>query len=203
MDVPQAALPDLNTQWIIAVREFWTALRSKNYPMLFGALYNINALLPDNYQIEISDKKYFDEVNKQGISLICKYCSAETKRQDIKIKEVLTTYSVSILTGHKNEKVWYCDKCHKDNILSQAKMINNVLPQPCYLKVVPNPPIRKSDLSDRQQYHRNVERWGLQALNELQHQMSLFRLEYKPKDDENFEDNEFMNEEETKLEEFS
>lgn len=153
--------------------------------MLFGSLFSINALLPKDYQIEISDRKYYSEVEKQGISIICNHCKAEHRRQDIQIKEIQSSLLVTTITGNKKEKLWSCSKCKKDNILSRTKMIQNILPEPCYLKVVPSPPERKDGIINRRIYHKNVEKWALNFFNELQHQMSLFRLEYKPKDEDN------------------
>ena len=185
--MPQAALPDLNTQWIIAVREVWAALKNRNYSHLFGSLQNINALLPKDFQIDVDDVAYQKAIDEQQICIICPSCKVETKRQDIKVQQLLTNPTVSIITGHKTEKVWECNSCHQLNMLSKSKLIKNVLPQPCYLKVVPSPPNRSSDLSDRHQYHQKVVKWALQFLNELQHQMSLFRLTYRPKDEESGE----------------
>lgn len=197
-------------------REFWTAIKTENFPEVFGSLFSINALLPDEYRIEISDTKYKEEINKQGISIVCKNCKkncdhcktgkgeckAESRREEIKVKTIEMSDLLKTLTSQKEEKVWECPRCKSNNILSQSKRINNILPDPCYLKVIPNPPNRKDGILHRRTYKKDIEKWALQFFNELQHQMSLFRLNYKPKDQEIEAENEFMTDEDTKLEEF-
>ena len=194
---PQAALPDLNTAWIKYRTEVLAAIKSKNYNSMFGSLFAINAMLPKDYQVEISDRKYYDKI-KQDVIVICNHCSkvcehcidgkgeciAETKRDDIKIKNVIGTILTSILINNKTEKLWQCPKCNKNNILSRTRIIQNVLKEPFFIKIVPSPPSRKDGIIHRREYPKKVEKWAYQFLDELEHQMSKFRLEYVPKDTE-------------------
>ena len=182
--MPQAALPDLNTQWIINTREVWTAIKQKNYNSLFGALFAINAMMPKEYQVEISDLKYYSKI-KQDVILICKSCSlvcphcvgkggdciAETNLHDTKVRDLDTSLFVRLMLNTKNEKIWHCTKCDTNNILSKTQMIQTVMKEPFYLRMVPSPPGRKDGILDRRTYHKKVERWALQFLNELEHQM--------------------------------
>ena len=195
----QAALPDLNTQWIMAKREAWTAIKNENWNALFGALFDINAMLPKdkdrNYQIEISDTKYNNAI-KQDLIYICKTCSenckhctsgegeckAEIKKNMVKIEDVKTDMLVSVLTNNQTERIWICPKCNQSNLLSNTKIIQTVLKEPYFLQIVPNPPSRKDGMMDRRNYPKIVTRWALNFMNELSYQMSRYRLEYKPKE---------------------
>lgn len=187
-----AALPDLNTKWIINTREFLIAIRSHNYPAMFGCLLTSNAMLPDKYQVKISNNEY-NKLIKQDLSVICNHCNTETKHQDIDIQTILTNHSLSTITGQRTERVWHCNKCNKTNLLTKTRMIQDKMAEPYYLQVVPSPPTRKGTLTDRSEYHRIVEKWAWQFYSELEHQMSLYRIEYRPKSDE-VEENEFMDE---------
>jgi len=189
--MPQAALPDLNTAYIIYRREVLNTIKSRNYTAMFGSLFAINALLPENYQVEISDKKYYDMI-AQKVFVVCKHCNEETRRDTIKVHDIMTNLIVSTITGNISEKLWDCPKCHKPNNLSKSKMIQEIPKEPTFTKVVPNPPNRTNALNDRNELHKKLEKWAYRLLDELEHQMSLFRLEYKPKD-EDMTDNEFMN----------
>ena len=197
----QAALPDLNTQWIMSKREAWTAIKNKDYNSLFGALFDINAMLPKDkdrdYQIEISDHKY-NEMIKQDTIYICNSCSsncihcktnegkciAETPKNVIVIKNIPTSSFIRTLTGKHIERMWQCPRCKEYTLLHQTKIIQTVIKEPFFLKVVPSPPSRKNGIMDRREYDRSVKRWAMILMNELSYQMSRYRLEYIPKDSE-------------------
>ena len=197
----QAQLPDLNTAWIMDKREFLNSIKNRNYTAVFGSLYAINAALPKDYQITISDQEYYQKTI-HDIKVICPNCAlncdhcdtgkgecqAEMQRSKIKIFEVLKNSLIATISDKKTEKVWKCEKCHKTNKLAQTTMIREILPQPSFLQVVPNPPARSGSLIDRNDYHRKVEKWAYLFYDELAYQMSKYRIEYKPKDSENIDE---------------
>jgi len=178
--MPQAALPDLNTAWIMDKREFLNALKLKNYGVVFWSLSSINAAMPEDYRVEISDQKYNDEL-KKDLLVKCSHCDIELKHKDIVVREVLKHHVVATMTGTDKEKVWECSNCHKYNNLSKTPMIQIKPKEPYFLKVVPNPPSRKGSLLDRIEYHKRAEAWAYRFYTEISHQMSKLRTEYKPK----------------------
>ena len=203
---PQAALPDLNTAWIMDKREFLNAIKNRGYTAVVGSLLSINAALPDNYIIKVSDKEY-EKITQLELLYVCPVCKlkcqhcktgkgdkcdGEYNRKDVTIKDSLTSHTISTITGMKEDKIWKCKKCNTVHLLSKTLTIQPKLAEPHFLKVVPNPPSRTGSLTDRNLYHIKMERWAYQFYYELAHQMSLFRLEYKPRD-EGSEENEFMN----------
>lgn len=203
-----AALPDLNTAWIMDKREFITAMKNKNLTEIVAYLTSINAGLPDDYVIKISDNKY-KEIVQQDTLYLCNYCTSEYpilddkgktkmesrpteyKAHTLEIKTKQTKGNISILTGHNTIKVWECSKCKKDNILSKTEIVPVKLAEPYFLGVIPKPPNRSGTLTDRTGFKIKLMRWAWQFYNELAHAMSRYRLEYKPKeeDDDDFMEN--------------
>ena len=201
--MPQAALPDLNTQWIINSKEFWISLKNSDFTKAFGALYDVNAMLPKDYQVRISDIEYNDLI-KQDTLLLCPFCStncqhcqeidkganctAEIKRSEVKIKRVETSFTIKLLSDKKTDLRWNCPKCENSFRLSTTKKFQTKLAEPYFLQVVPNPPARKDGIINRKQYPKLVKRWLLMFQTELQHQMSNFRINYQPKDTQSEEE---------------
>src|ERR1700746_2807554 len=166
----QAALPDLNTAWIMDKREFLNALRQKNYSVVYWSLSSINAAMPEKYRVEISDQKYNHEL-KKDLLVKCLHCNAELNQKSIRITSKFKSRILSIITESKSEKVWECSNCHEDNILSQTPMIQVKPQEPFFLKVIPNPPSRKGTLVDRMDFHRRFVSWAYLFYTEISHQM--------------------------------
>lgn len=182
----QAALPDLNTAWIMDKREFLNALRQKNYSVVYWSLSSINAAMPEKYRVEISDQKYNAEL-KKDLLVKCTHCDTELNQKNIIVKSKLKSGTLALLTENKTEKVWECSNCHQDNILSKTPMIQLKLQEPFFLKVIPSPPSRKGSLIDKIDFHRKFTAWAYLFYTEISHQMSKLRTEYKPKGDEETE----------------
>lgn len=185
--MPQAALPDLNTKWIMDTVEFNKALAHRKYTETIGYLHSINAMLPKQYRVTISTDKY-RELTYHAIIAVCPSCSQEIPRTLIQVHSRASKGMVLILTGLKNEDVWGCPFCKSENLLSRTKVIKPVLEEPHYFQVVPNPPRHTNSLTDISEYHKKIVTWAILYHTELEHQMSLYRIEYKPKDEE-VEDN--------------
>lgn len=181
--MPQAALPDLNTAFIIYRREAMTSLKSKRYDACFGALYAINGLLPKEYRVKVSTKQY-DAKTNLDIMAICPECKVSSNYKEIKIFDLLSPLIVGMITGNKTEKVWSCEKCNKINKLSKTDILEPVLEEPNFTKMMPAPPERRNGLLDRVSFHREISRWVWTMIDELEAQMSNYRREYKPQNEE-------------------
>ena len=186
--MPQAALPDLNTAYITYRREVLSNIKSKNYPLCYGALYNINALLPDEYVVTISDQLYLEATNL-GQVVVCLGCQEQTDYLKIEICNIILTAEASMLTGQTREEIWFCSKCRYENQLARTEPVKKVLKEPYFLKVVPKPPHRKTGLMAHSEFDRQVISWILQLLAELEHQMGRYRTDNWSKGDDDFEDN--------------
>jgi hypothetical protein len=152
-------------------------------------LGDMNAMLPDDYRITINTKNY-DNLTNMKIGYICKYCQKETPQSLVKTKEIIAPLIVSCITSQQMEICWFCSECHKRNLLSQTKLIEEKLAKPCYLKVVPDPPEKKIGFQDRSRYPTAMSRWVGNFLEELEHQLGLYRAEYINEEDQDESENE-------------
>lgn len=181
--MPQAALPDLNTAFIVYRREAITSLKSKRYDACFGALYAINGLLPKEYRVKISTKLYNEKTNLDTIA-VCYHCKEKTSYNEIEIKVMMLPLILTTITGSETEKVWVCSKCNNTNKLQKTDIIEPIIEEPYFVNIVPKPPLRKNGLLDRVSYHKEVSRWVWTMLDELEAQMSNYRREYQPRNEE-------------------
>jgi len=172
----QSRLIDVNTAFITYRREVINNLKSKNYPLVFGSLFAMNALLPSKYRVHITTVDYEKELkDKEKLMAICKYCDALTEEHELKPVQILLAFSVSYIRGEQTRKVWDCVKCHGKNELAETHFIQNKLESPSFMKVVPNAPQRHEGLMARNTWHMQIEAWSLQFLAEVEEQVAEFR----------------------------
>ena len=66
-----AALPDLNSGYVTYRKYILTALQSQNYDLATGYLYDLNAILPDDYKVEISTIKFNEKKKEETVEATC------------------------------------------------------------------------------------------------------------------------------------
>lgn len=181
--MPQAALPDLNTAFIVYRREAITSLKGKRYDACFGALYAINGLLPKEYRVIISTARYDEKTRLETIA-VCYHCNEKTNYDEIKVDTEFMSLIEKLIIDEEYQKVWICHKCSKVNKLNRTAILEPAIEEPYFAKIVPKPPERKNGLLDRISYHREVSKWVWTFLDELEAQMSNYRREYQPRNDE-------------------
>ena len=180
--MPQSRLIDVNTSAIKRRNEVSAGLDSNNYDKVFGALYSLNALLPEflledgrqKYRITISDTLY-KKFTIHKISIVCQSCTKEFDYQDIKVFELEPPLFEGLITGHKTDKTWLCPKCKKENKLLESEMSETVPKEPYFIRVVSKPPIRHDGIQDRSGYHRKVVQWAWTFMQEWEASMAQFR----------------------------
>jgi len=172
--MPQARLTDINTAAITYRREVISGLKAKNYSACFGSLYALNGLLPEEYRVKISDIIYEDKT-KQDIFVKCKFCQIDQDFKIVKKFDLLLPLIKRILSSKTHEKIWVCTDCKKNNLLEQTELIQKILGEPYFLKVVPKPPERKDGLMDRATYHSKIQVWIWTFLDEIEERMAKFR----------------------------
>ena len=170
----QAYLPDINTAYISYRGEAIRSIKSEAYDSAFGALYSLNALLPEEYKVKISSIDY-EEATRQDLKIICLKCKEKADYKQIRVFDLLLPLLNNLITSKTHEKVWLCPTCKNCNRLEKSEFIQEVLQEPCLLKVVPKPPQRKDGLMDRNSYDRKVTGWLWNMLSELEGRMSAFR----------------------------
>lgn len=189
----QSRLIDVNTSAIKRRNEVSAGLDSQNYDKVFGALYSLNALLPEfheddgrqKYRITISDILY-RQFTKPETKITCKICTEVTNFDKIKVFEMIPPMFEGIMVSNKPSKVWVCPKCHIDNKLKECDMVETSLREPYFLRVISKPPLRRDGLHDRSSYHRKVVQWAWTFMQEWEASMAQFRDDNWQKTDELF-----------------
>lgn len=171
-------LPSLSIYWLkyhdIGIR----AIGEGNYVGAIGAIYSMNALLPDEYRISVDTAKFL-EVTKAQFKVICSHCNYEIDRNGLNVFDLLLSNIDSFITGKKSERVWYCTDCKAINPLLTTKIKKLENASPFFYKVIPEPPKRPMGLEGRTIYHNATVIWFYRALEELDHQLGKYRAEYE------------------------
>lgn len=91
------------------------------------------------------------------------------------MRNILVPDLINFISGNEYEKAWKCDKCNKENKLFETEFEQEVLAEPCYLQVIPNPPVQRDGLMDRNQFNKKFSVWFWTFLNELEAQAAKYR----------------------------
>ena len=179
----QSKLPDINSA---IVTHRIAALRAYDHNDLQKgviAIRSIIALLPEDFKLTISSEKY--QVEKKATrKLECTHCHEETDFGQITVATLEHPPSKSILLRRKSYQIWICPNCKKDNDVEQTKSFLEQHPDPCYLKIIPNPPVKKT-IFDRPGYEYSWKNWFELAFPEIEQQISLYRTEYVSQNPDN------------------
>lgn len=170
----QSRLPDVNTAFNTHRKRAIIAIEMENWTEALGALSSINAALPEEYRVIISNQK-FQELTKNDLIITCKNCKEQIDFKKIKILKVLTSPIEKLITRQIYQKIWMCPKCNKDNLLKGTPMEQTILAQPYYLGVISKPPTRTDDLNSHVSYDKFMERWCWTMLAELEQKMAQYR----------------------------
>ncbi|MGI0021502.1 MAG: hypothetical protein ACRD9Q_01450 [Nitrososphaeraceae archaeon] len=172
--MPQSRLPDINSAFVTYRREIINSVHNNNYQSCFGSLYAINALLPPEYRVKISNIQY-EAATKSEINAECYNCNEKTPYESVQVFDLLLPFVDSVVTGNDTIKVWICPKCNKECEITETKYFHSSVQQPHFEHCVPLPPERKHGLLDRTAYTKQVENWILTFLVELEERMGQFR----------------------------
>lgn len=149
----------------------------------------MNALLPDEYRIDIDTRKYLNLISEQR-SLVCNKCKEEFNYKDVKqIKRLLPSFESSI-KDKDYEIIWKCKQCKEDNVVSKTKIIKSTLNKPYYLKVVEEPAEKRDGVEHMMNYKKKMKKWFYTFLGELEYQIGLYRKEYTSQTEESENNNE-------------
>ncbi len=181
--MPQAKLPDINNAWVRYRNYGLESIDSKNYSGAVAAIFEIIALFPETYRCEINTEKW-NELEKDVIIYVCGNCSKENNHDEVKIFNLLLDVTTQFISGSNQETVWNCLGCDNQNRLLSTKVIKSQLSKPHYNKVIREPPNRKQGIMDRVQYDNLMRKWFFESLAETDHQLGLYRDEYRPTDEE-------------------
>ena len=191
----QSKLPDINAAIVKYRSDVIICRAAKDYSAAISDLKNINALLPDEYQIEINSLKY-NALIHTNLSALCNHCetvytskdqegamvadkrSTEIDKNRVIIQNKLLSLNSQMLSSLQFIRIWVCPECQKENRIEQTKWIQNTLQYPSYLKVIPNPPIRRDGLNSWRSYQNLIKSWISLFQEELERQIGLYRKDY-------------------------
>ena len=185
---PQAQLIDINTAAITHRNGIISGINDRNYQKTIRHLHCYNAALPNEYQITIDTEEYNQKI-KQNVVAVCGFCKENIEHHNIKILRLLLSLRQQFVEGREYDKFWRCPNCKKDNRQSETIYIQSVQKQPFYLKCVPEPPRRRGGISFRTTFDAEFEVWASNFFEELEQSAAKYRQEYKPKDQNEFNEN--------------
>ncbi len=181
----QSLLIDINTSAITYRRECLIALKQKQYASCYGSIKAMNGLLPadeegKSYRLRFDTIEYDEKVH--GDTMIeCMHCEKQQPRDKIDVFDVRLDQMAALTVGYNNEKIWICKLCKKDNVLKDSRVYENVIQQPFYSQVLPEPPENHGGLLDQMNYHKLVTEWVWLCLDNLEESFTRYRKDYEPK----------------------
>lgn len=173
----QAKLPDINAAFVKYRSHFLISIEIPNFSAATASLNGINALLPDEYKVEINTEKYNAAI-KTKLLAICPNCKKEIQSKDVKVFDLLLNSIDSLMCGSQTIKMWPCPECHKDNEISKTSWTKDVIQLPAYNKVIPEPPQCKNGLDNRMKYEKEMTSWCYLFLEEIEYQLGIYRREF-------------------------
>lgn len=170
----QSRLPDVNTAFNTHRKRAIIAIEMQNWTEALGALNAINAALPEEYRVIISDQKY-QKITKQDVLATCRNCKEQVDYHGVRKHTLITSPIQILITSSGTRTIWVCPKCGSDNDPRLTEFEQTVLAQPYYLGIMSKPPTRKDDLDSHVTYDRIMEIWCWSMLGELEQKMAQYR----------------------------
>ncbi len=170
-------LPDISSRF-----SFWTEyavnhLDKKEWSKAIAGLNNVNSALGDDYIVEINSQKFYKQIADRT-TYQCTNCKENNTYSSVKVFDLICPMLEGIVTGEKSNKVWICQKCKKDCKLKDTIITVEETVQPYFRQVVPAPPVQKIGLQNRFTFEHEFNVWFNNFMEELQHQLARYRIEY-------------------------
>lgn len=175
--MPAQKLPDINTAIIKHRNDAINAFVSKNYPLVKISLSSINALLPEEYKVEVNTEKYNKLIEEQNF-VFCETCQEDIPRKTIQEFEQDYSLTEQFMLQEKKRWVWICPKCENQEDHKFSKFTVQKMQAPYYLKCIPSAPIRLG-LRNRYTFDNEMANWTEIAFSEIESQISIFRSDYQ------------------------
>ncbi len=180
-------LPDISSTFA-----FWRAnaiicYKEDNLHGAEAALYNINACLTEEYILELNTAQYEKSIH-EAITYECGFCKAFTPINQINIFDWLPPGLLSVMTSYERIKSWRCLKCEEVNPMIGTTIIHEKLASPFFQKFMYEPPKREIGILYRYNFKPKFRKWFYKFLELLQHQLALYRIEYKNQTGEDMSD---------------
>jgi len=179
----QSKLPDLNEYWKKYHEKGDAALQRYDYESCVNAFDCMDALMPEEYVIEVNTTKY-EDLLKNNDFVCCKNCNADSNWNDVKVIDLFLPLLESIIVKSSTYKAWICLECKYENKLSETKLNKTRLKKPYFFKIIPEAQKVPIGLERRTQFNTKMNFWWHNAKAEMDHQLALIRQEYTPEDED-------------------
>lgn len=154
------------------------SLGERNYEQASACLHFLNALLTEEYLVTIDDDQYAKQMNELVV-WECRYCKKEAQGKDIKVFDRLLSDMDANALGHTTEKSWRCVDCLKSQPVSGVGVVLTRVKNPFYPKFMYAEPRLGLGLEMKYSYPPAFRKWFYRFLEILQHQLAIYRIEYK------------------------
>ena len=173
----QAKLPDINTAIIKHRNDAINGFVQKNYALVKVSLSSINALLPEDYKVEVNTEKYNELIEAKNF-VFCEKCQEDIPRKDIMAMEMEYSPVEQVMTQQKKRWIWICPKCENVEDMKNSKFTVQKLQAPYFLKVIPESPQHRG-LSNRHTFDHEFGIWFEIAMSEIESQIGVYRGDYQ------------------------
>lgn len=180
-------LPDISSAFAFWRSYAVNCLEQKNYNGATSGLYNINSLLTEEYIISI-DTEAFHKQTKQNVFFECVFCKNEIPLTKTRICDIFLEFDDAMISGQKTAKKWFCPDCRKWVLHSRTTIIRDKLESPYYRRIVSECPQMHPMGGSRLGFPQKFDKWFYNFLEELQHALALYRIEYIAQNGEDMEE---------------
>lgn len=170
-------LPDISSSFSFYRAFAINSLQNKDWRGAAAALYNINSLLTEDYVITINSAEY-EKQTKESFTYQCSFCEEFTPKQDLLIWDKSLNVVDSLILSQEKISTWRCPKCYEDSPIEGTIITHEKSVMPFYRKVVPEPPMAGPGLLVRFTWQPAFRNWFFKFLEQLTHQLALYRIEY-------------------------
>lgn len=182
----QARLPDINTAIIRYRNHAIYSFTARDNLGCIIALKALNALMPEDYKIELDTKKY-EQIVAEKKFLVCCKCSKEIQYDQKLIFPVILTHMDSVVMGSRSAEMWVCPECQADNYLKYTRIKNVSLQEPFYTGVVRQAPKKAFGIIGRTTYQPEFDKWFEDTLEEIEAKIGKYRTDYAAQQDDGYE----------------
>lgn len=170
-------LPDISSSFSFYRAFAINSLQNKDWRGAAAALYNINSLLTEDYLITIDSVEY-EKATKELSNFECPYCKEKTPEQDTVVCDRSLDAIDSVILQQERIKCWHCPHCNENPPVEGTTVFYQKTVMPFYRKIVPEPPQTVPGLLIRFTWVPQFKKWFYNFLEQLTHQLALYRIEY-------------------------
>ena len=159
-------------------REFAVnCLQRKDWKGAKAGLFNLNSILEKDYLVKVNTRE-FQQAILNNTYWKCHICGEKTPQSQISVYELIVSTIEGVVSGQRTQSSWFCPKCKECNKEKDTHKMIEEVDQPSYRKVVPSPPVQKFGLQNRFIFESSFNDWFFNFIEELQHQLGRYRIEY-------------------------